>query len=160
MLGDPTKDAASALAPLAGRWASELFAFGLFNASLFAASILPLSTAYLLCEALGFEAGVDKTWGEAPAFYGLYTALVAVGAGIILLPNVPLIPIMLWSQVINGILLPLVLIFMLNLINDPDLMGEHVNSKLFNVISWFITIIMILLTTLLVVTSIYQGLFQ
>lgn len=152
------QDAASALAPLAGRWASELFAFGLFNASLFAASILPLSTAYLICEALGFEAGVDKTWGEAPVFYALYTFLVVVGAGVILLPNVPLIPIMLWSQVINGILLPLVLIFMLDLINDPDLMGEHVNSKAFNVISWLITAIMIILTTLLVGVSIYQGL--
>jgi NRAMP (natural resistance-associated macrophage protein)-like metal ion transporter len=157
---ETAQDAASALAPLAGVWASELFAFGLFNASLFAASILPLSTAYLICEALGFEAGVDKTWGEAPVFYGLYTILVAVGAGIILLPNVPLVPIMLWTQVINGILLPLVLIFMLDLVNDPDLMGEYVNSRLFNIISWFITVIMIVLTTLLVVLSIYQGLFQ
>ncbi|MDD4238060.1 MAG: Nramp family divalent metal transporter [Desulfotomaculaceae bacterium] len=156
---ETAQDAASALAPLAGRWASELFAFGLFNASLFAASILPLSTAYLICEALGFEAGVDKTWGEAPAFYGLYTFLVVIGAGIILLPNVPLIQIMLWSQVINGILLPLVLIFMLDLINDPDLMGEYVNSKTFNVISWLVTFIMIFLTTLLVGISIYQGLF-
>jgi len=157
---ETAQDAASALAPLAGGWASELFAFGLFNASLFAASILPLSTAYLICEALGFEAGVDKTWGEAPVFYGLYTFLVVIGAGVILLPNVPLIPIMLWSQVINGILLPLVLIFMLDLINDPDLMGEHVNSKFFNAISWLITVIMIVLTALLVGVSIYQGLFQ
>lgn len=157
---ETAQDAASALAPLAGRWASELFAFGLFNASLFAASILPLSTAYLICEALGFEAGVDKTWGEAPIFYGLYTFLVVIGAGVILLPHVPLIPIMLWSQVINGILLPLVLIFMLDLINDPDLMGEHVNSKFFNAISWLITIIMIVLTVLLVGISIYQGLSQ
>ncbi len=157
---ETAQDAASALAPLAGSWASELFAFGLFNASLFAASILPLSTAYLICEALGFEAGVDKTWGEAPVFYGLYTFLVVIGAGVILLPNVPLIPIMLWSQVINGILLPLVLIFMLDLINDPDLMGEHVNSKFFNAISWLITVIMIVLTALLVGVSIYQGLFQ
>lgn len=157
---ETAQDAASALAPLAGRWASELFAFGLFNASLFAASILPLSTAYLICEALGFEAGVDKTWGEAPVFYGLYTILVIIGAGVILLPNVPLIPIMLWTQVINGILLPLVLIFMLDLINDPDLMGEHVNSRTFNIISWLITIIMIILTTLLVGASIYQGLFN
>lgn len=155
---ESARDAASALAPLAGRWASELFAFGLFNASLMAASILPLSTAYLICEALGLEAGLNKNWDEAPVFYGLYTFLIIVGAGVILLPNVPLIPIMLWSQVINGILLPLVLIFMLDLINDPDLMGKYVNSKAFNIISWLITIIMIILTILLVVVSIYQGL--
>lgn len=147
------KDAASALMPLAGRWASQLFAFGLFNASLFAASILPLSTAYLICEALGFEAGVDKTWEEAPVFYWLYTFLVVAGAGIILIPDIPLIPILLWSQVINGALLPLVLIFMLNLINDRDLMGEYVNSKAFNLVAWVTTIIMITLTTLLVGTS-------
>ncbi|OPX86591.1 MAG: Divalent metal cation transporter MntH [Pelotomaculum sp. PtaB.Bin104] len=149
------KDAASALMPLAGRWASQLFAFGLFNASLFAASILPLSTAYLICEALGFEAGVDKTWEEAPVFYWLYTFLVVAGAGIILIPDIPLIPIMLWSQVINGALLPLVLIFMLNLINDRDLMGEHVNSRTFNLVAWVTTVIMIALTTLLVGTSIF-----
>lgn len=154
---ETAKDAAIALAPLAGHWASELFAFGLFNASLFAASILPLSTAYLICEALGFEAGVDKTWREAPVFYWLYTFLVAAGAGIILIPDIPLIPIMLWSQVINGALLPLVLVFMLRLVNDPDLMGVHVNSKIFNFIAWVTTVIMIALTTLLVFTSIFPG---
>ncbi|HOV79244.1 MAG TPA: divalent metal cation transporter [Bacillota bacterium] len=146
---ETAKDAASALAPLAGHWASELFAFGLFNASLFAASILPLSTAYLICEAFGFEAGVDKTWGEAPVFYRLYTFLVAAGAGIILIPGIPLIPIMLWSQVINGALLPLVLVFMLKLINDRDLMGDHVNSGIFNFIAWTVTAVMIVLTVLL-----------
>jgi len=156
---ETAKDAASALMPLAGRWASELFAFGLFNASLFAASILPLSTAYLICEALGFEAGVDKTWEDAPVFYWLYTFLVVAGAGIILIPNIPLIPIMIWSQVINGALLPLVLVFMLNLINDRDLMGEHVNSRVFNLIAWVTTVIMIILTTLLVISSILPGLF-
>lgn len=156
---ETAKDAASALAPLAGYWASELFAFGLFNASLFAASILPLSTAYLICEALGFEAGVDKTWEDAPVFYWLYTFLVVAGAGIILIPNVPLIPIMLWSQVINGALLPLVLIFMLNLINDRDLMGEYVNSRVFNLVAWVTTVVMIALTSLLVISSIFPGLF-
>jgi NRAMP (natural resistance-associated macrophage protein)-like metal ion transporter len=150
---ETASDAASALAPLAGHWASELFAFGLFNASLFAASILPLSTAYLICEALGFEAGVDKAWDDAPVFYWLYTFLVAAGAGIILIPNIPLIPIMLWSQVINGVLLPLVLVFMLDLINDRDLMGEYVNSRAFNLVAWTVTVVMILLTTLLVFTS-------
>jgi NRAMP (natural resistance-associated macrophage protein)-like metal ion transporter len=155
---ETAKDAATALAPLAGHWASELFAFGLFNASLFAASILPLSTAYLICEALGFEAGIDKTWDDAPVFYWLYTFLVAAGAGIILIPNIPLIPIMLWSQVINGVLLPLVLVFMLDLINDRDLMGEYVNSRAFNLVAWATTVIMIVLTTLLVFTSIFPGL--
>lgn len=155
---ETAKDAATALAPLAGHWASELFAFGLFNASLFAASILPLSTAYLICEALGFEAGIDKTWDDAPVFYWLYTFLVAAGAGIILIPNIPLIPIMLWSQVINGMLLPLVLVFMLDLINDRDLMGEYVNSRAFNLVAWATTVIMIVLTTLLVFTSIFPGL--
>jgi len=154
---ETAKDAATALAPLAGHWASELFAFGLFNASLFAASILPLSTAYLICEALGFEAGIDKTWDDAPVFYWLYTFLVAAGAGIILIPNIPLIPIMLWSQVINGVLLPLVLVFMLDLINDRDLMGEYVNSRAFNLVAWATTVIMIVLTTLLVFTSIFPG---
>lgn len=156
---ESAKDAANALMPLAGRWAAELYAFGLFNASLFAASILPLSTAYLICEALGFEAGVDKTWEEAPVFYWLYTFIVAAGAGIILFPGIPLIPIMIWTQVINGILLPLVLIFMLNLINDRDLMGEYVNSRIFNLVAWVVTIIMIILTTFLVLTSIFPGLF-
>jgi len=157
---ETAQDAASALMPLAGRWASELFAFGLFNASLFAASILPLSTAFLICEALGFEAGVDKTWEDAPVFYWLYTFLVVAGAGIILIPNIPLIPIMIWSQVINGALLPLVLVFMLNLINDPDLMGEYVNSRAFNLIAWVTTVIMIILTTLLVISSIIPALFR
>ncbi|OPY57516.1 MAG: Divalent metal cation transporter MntH [Pelotomaculum sp. PtaU1.Bin035] len=156
---DTAKDAASALMPLAGHWASELFAFGLFNASLFAASILPLSTAYLICEALGFETGVDKTWKDAPAFYWLYTFLVVAGAGIILIPDIPLIPIMIWSQVINGALLPLVLVFMLNLINDRDLMGKYVNSRLFNLVAWMTTVIMIILTALLVASSIFHGLF-
>ncbi|MCG9968503.1 divalent metal cation transporter [Pelotomaculum terephthalicicum JT] len=157
---ETAKDAASALMPFAGRWASELFAFGLFNASLFAASILPLSTAFLICEALGFEAGVDKTWEDAPVFYWLYTFLVVAGAGIILIPNIPLIPIMIWSQVINGVLLPLVLVFMLNLVNDRDLMGEYVNSRVFNLIAWVTTVIMIILTTLLVISSILPGLFR
>ncbi|ACV62596.1 natural resistance-associated macrophage protein [Desulfofarcimen acetoxidans DSM 771] len=155
---ETAKDAAMSLQPLAGPWASELFAFGLFNASLFAASILPLSTAYLICEALGFEAGVDKTWSEAPIFYWLYTLLIVLGAGLILIPELPLITIMLWSQVINGILLPFVLIFMLEIINDKDIMGEYTNSKIFNMIAWITTIIMIGLTTLLVLSSIFPNL--
>ena len=151
-------DAAIALAPLAGKWASILFAFGLLNASLFAASILPLATAYYVCEALGFEAGIDKPWGKAPVFYWLYTALVVIGAIIILIPNVPLISVMLWSQVINGMLLPFVLVFMLLLINNRDLMGNYVNSRIFNVIAWATTIIMVTLTLLLLVTSLFPNL--
>ncbi|HUW64529.1 MAG TPA: Nramp family divalent metal transporter [Spirochaetia bacterium] len=152
------KDAAIALAPLAGRFASQLFAFGLLNASLFSASILPLATAYSICEALGFEAGVDKTYDEAPQFYTLYTAIIVLGAGLILLPSAPLVPIMFWSQVLNGVLLPVVLIVMLVLINDRSLMGEHTNSPFFNVVSWVTSIGMIGLTLLLVLTQFFPGL--
>ncbi len=155
---DTAKDAAIALEPLAGKWASMLFAFGLLNASIFSASILPLATAYYVCEAFGFEAGVNKTWGEAPVFYWLYTVLIIIGAGIILIPDVPLITIMLWSQVVNGILLPFVLIFMLQLINDEDLMGDYVNSRWYNLIAWSTTIIMVSLTIALVITSLFPDL--
>jgi NRAMP (natural resistance-associated macrophage protein)-like metal ion transporter len=140
------KDAAQALRPLAGDYAYILFAMGLFNASLFAASILPLSTAYTVCEGLGFESGVSKKFGEAPVFYWLYTVLIVAGAGVILTPHLPLIKISILSQVVNGAVLPFVLIFMLLLVNKKDLMGEHVNSRLFNVIAWATTVIMIGLT--------------
>jgi NRAMP (natural resistance-associated macrophage protein)-like metal ion transporter len=139
-------DAAQALRPLAGEYASILFAFGLFNASLFAASILPISTAYAVCEGLGFESGVDKKFSEAPVFYWLYTLLIVAGAVIILLPNVPLIGITVLSQVVNGITLPFILIFMILLINQKDLMGTFTNSRLFNGVAWATTIIMIGLT--------------
>jgi NRAMP (natural resistance-associated macrophage protein)-like metal ion transporter len=152
---DSAKEAAMALAPLAGTWASTLFAIGLLNASLFSACILPLSTAYFLCEAFGIEAGIDKSWGEAPAFYWLYTILIAIGAGFILIPEISLIAVMFWSQVINGVMLPFVLIFMLLLINNRDLMGNYVNRWVYNLISWVIVVIMIVLTLLMVVTSIF-----
>ncbi len=152
-------DAARALAPLAGKWASTLFAIGLLNASLFAAAILPLATAYYVCEAVGLEAGLNKKWNEAPVFYWLFTVLVVMGAGIILIPGVPLLQVMLWSQVINGSLLPFILIYVLVLINDKKLMGEHVNSRSFNIIAWGTTAIMIGLTLLLVVQSIFPKLF-
>ena len=142
-------DAAQALKPLAGNNASILFAVGLFNASLFAASILPLSTAYTVCEGLGFESGVGKKFDEAPAFYWLYTLLIAAGAGVILTPNLPLVKITVLSQVVNGIVLPFVLIFMLLLVNKKSLMGEYVNSRFFNVIAWATTVIMIGLTVAL-----------
>jgi NRAMP (natural resistance-associated macrophage protein)-like metal ion transporter len=149
------KDAAVALAPLAGRYASILFAIGLANASLFAASILPLATAYYVCEGMGWESGVDKNFKTAPQFMWLYTAIIAIGALIILIPNAPLIPIMLISQVVNGVMLPFVLIFMLLLINNEDLMGDFTNSKTFNIIAWATVVIMIVLTLVLVVTSFF-----
>jgi NRAMP (natural resistance-associated macrophage protein)-like metal ion transporter len=139
-------DAAAALKPLAGQYAYILFAVGLFNASLFAASILPLSTAYTVCEGLGFESGVGRKFGEAPAFYWLYTGLIVAGGAVVLIPGLPLVKIAVFSQVVNGIVLPFVLIFMLLLINKKDLMGEYVNTRLFNWVAWATTVIMIGLT--------------
>lgn len=151
------KDAALALVPLAGRWAGVLFAFGLLNASLFAASILPLSTAHVICEGLGFEAGVDRKFREAPIFYWLYTVLIVVGAGFILIPKAPLLKILILSQVANGIWLPVVLIFILLLVNRRDLMGEQINSFSYNVIAWVTTVAMIVLTLVLVYVSVFQA---
>ena len=150
-------DAAQALRPLAGDYAYLLFAAGLFNASLFAASILPISTAYTVCEALGFESGVDKKFSEAPAFYWLYTILLAAGGAVILLPNVPLVKISILSQVINGVVLPFVLVAMLVLINKRELMGKNINSHAFNVIAWATTVIMIVLTIILAVNTLRGG---
>jgi NRAMP (natural resistance-associated macrophage protein)-like metal ion transporter len=149
-------DAARALEPLAGKWATLLFAFGLLNASLFAASILPLSTAHVICEGLGFEAGIDHKFSEAPIFYWLYTILIVVGGGLILIPKAPLWRILVLSQVANGIWLPIVLIFMILLINRKDLMGDQVNSRTFNVVAWVTSIAMIALTLILI----YFGLFH
>jgi Mn2+/Fe2+ NRAMP family transporter len=150
-------DAARALIPLAGKWAGFTFAFGLLNASLFAASILPLSTAHVICEGLGFEAGIDHKFKDAKIFYGLYTVLIAVGAGIILVPHVPIWKIFIFSQVGNGIWLPVVVIFILLLVNRRDLMGEHVNTVTFNVVAWVTAIAMIVLTLVLVYTSLFQA---
>ena len=152
---ESAKEAAIALAPIAGKYASALFAIGLANASLFSASILPLATAYYICEGMGWESGVSKNFKEAPQFMWLYTILIAIGSLIILMPNAPLIAIMWISQVINGVMLPFVLIFMLLLINNSELMGEYTNSKLFNRIAWATTIIMILLTLMCVVTMFF-----
>ena len=139
-------DAAQSLRPLGGNYAFILFSVGLLNASLFAASILPLSTAYTVCEALGFESGLNKKFREAPAFYWLYTGLIAVGALIILIPDFPPVKVAVLSQVLNGILLPAVLIFMLLLVNKRDLMGNFKNPKVYNVIAWVLTVIVIVLT--------------
>ena len=149
--------AAKALIPLAGKWAGLTFAFGLLNASLFAATILPLSTAHVICEGLGFEAGIDHKFSEARIFYGLYTVLIAVDAGIILIPHAPLWKILIFSQVGNGIWLPVVIIFILLLVNRRDLMGEHVNTLTFNIVAWVTAIAMIALTLVLVYTSIFQS---
>jgi len=147
-------DAAIALRPLAGRAASVLFAFGLCNASLFSACILPLATAYYVCEGLGFESGINKRLHEAPTFYGLYTSLVFLGAlAVLLLRENQQIPIILLSQVANGILLPFVLIFMLRLCNREDLMGPYRNRRTFNIIAWVTCIVMIVLTLLLVIST-------
>ena len=145
-------DAAQALRPLAGEYAYLLFAGGLFNASLFAASILPISTSYVVCEGLGLESGLDKRFDEAPAFYWLYTVLIVAGAGVLLIPNFPLVHIMVLSQVVNGVVLPFVLVFMLVLINDKELMGRHTNSRTFNVVAWITVVAMIVLTIAMLLT--------
>jgi Mn2+/Fe2+ NRAMP family transporter len=144
-------DAAQSLRPLGGEYAFLLFAVGLLNASLFAASILPLSTAYTVCEALGFESGLNKKFRGAPVFYWLYTVLIAAGAGIILIPKFPLVPVAVLSQVLNGILLPAVLIFMLLLVNKRELMGKFVNPRAYNVVAGVLTAAVIALTVFMLV---------
>ncbi len=150
---ETAKDAAQALAPLAGAYCTWLFAFGLLNASLFAASILPLSTAYTICEAFGWESSVNHKFTEAPQFYWLYSLMIFLGAAIILLPNMPLVAIMFYSQVINGMLLPFILIFMLLLINDRRIMGDYVNSKIMNWVTWLTVGILILLSVAMVISA-------
>jgi len=140
---ESAKDAALALKPLAGQYCFYLFAFGLLNASVFSACILPLSTAYSVCEGMGWEVGVNRRFREAPQFYTLYTAIIFIGAAVILLPGVKLVPIMLLSQATNGILLPFVLIFMLLLVNNKRLMGTYTNSRLYNIISILVVVAMI-----------------
>ena len=139
-------DAAGSLRPIGGEYAYLLFSVGLLNASLFAASILPLSTAYTVCEALGFESGLNRKFREAPVFYWLYTGLIIVGAGIILIPKAPLVKLAVLSQVLNGVLLPFVLVFMLLLVNKRQLMGRYINSRSYNVVAWGLTGIIVALT--------------
>lgn len=147
-IGDAA-DAAASLRPLGGDYAYLLFAFGLLNASLFAASILPLSTAYTVCEALGFESGLTKRFREAPVFYWLYTGLIATGAIVILVPKVPLVRIAVFSQVLNGVLLPFVLVFMLILVNRTSLMGKLVNGPVYNFVAWGLTALATILTVVM-----------
>ena len=145
------KDAALALGPLAGNISSQVFAFGLFIASIFSATILPLATAFYVCEAFGFEAGIDKSWEEAPEFYVLYTAILVIAAAIILFPNAPLIQISMWSQVLNGLLLPVVLVCMIMLVTNKKIMGEYVNKPYNTIIGWITVSILIILSGMLIV---------
>ena len=150
------KDAAQALEPLAGRLASHVFAFGLFIASVFSATILPLATAYYISEAFGFEAGIDKKWDEAKEFYVLYTGILIISALVILIPGAPLIKISIWSQVLNGILLPVVLISMMLLINNKKIMGAYVNNITQNIIGWSAVILLIGLSLILLVIPFFS----
>ena len=151
-------DAAVALGPLAGHAATALFAVGLCNASLFSACILPLATAYYVCEGLGLESGINKRFSEAPAFYWLYTSLIFLGMlAVILLSEAQQVPIILLSQVANGVLLPFVVIFMLQLTNREDIMGKYRNGRFFNVIAWITCVVMVALTLLLLVTSFFPN---
>jgi Mn2+/Fe2+ NRAMP family transporter len=150
------KDAALSLRPLAGNLASQVFAFGLFIASIFSATILPLATAFFVCEAFGFEAGLDKKWNEAREFYVLYTGILVISAGIIMIPKAPLIAISLWSQVINGILLPVVLLCMMILINKKKIMGQYVNGRTTNIIGWSSVVILIGLSAALLVIPFFN----
>ena len=151
-------DVANALIPVAGEYAGIIFAIGFLNASLFSAIILPLSTSYYVCESLGFETGISKTFKEAPVFHGLYAGMIFICAIVILIPNIPLADILLFSQVINGLILPIILVLMLVIINDKSIMGEYVNSKWYNYIAWAITIIITILVVIMIVTSFIPGL--
>lgn len=152
---ETAKDVALALKPLAGQYASLLFGFGLLGASMLAAFVLPLSTAYAVCEAFGFEHGISKSHKEAPVFFSLYTILIVLGAAIVLWPNLSLYHVMLTTQVVNGVLLPPILIFMVLIASKKSIMGEYVNSKFFNVVSWSFTIILVLLSLLLLISTLF-----
>jgi Mn2+/Fe2+ NRAMP family transporter len=155
---ETAKDAALALHPLAGPYASALFALGLFNASVFTAAVLPLSTTYVMCEAFGWESGISHRLKDAPAFFGFYTAFIVLGAGIILLPFRSLVQVMMASQTLNGVLLPVILIVMLRLVNDRRIMGKFTNGRSFNVLAWIIVAALIALTAILLLTTFFPGL--
>jgi Mn2+/Fe2+ NRAMP family transporter len=154
---DEAKDAAMALGPLAGKAASAIFASGLFVASIFSATILPLATAFYVCEAFGFEAGIDKSWKEAPQFYWLFTIIIAVSVGIILMPGAPLIEITIWSQVINGVLLPVVLVSMLLIINKKEVMGAYVNKPFANLVGWLTAAVLIGMNAIFLGMSVFGS---
>ncbi|HHJ98736.1 MAG TPA: divalent metal cation transporter, partial [Actinobacteria bacterium] len=144
---------ASALAPLAGPYAELLFSVGLLSASLLAAAVLPLTAAYAICEAFGWESGLDRSWSEAPLFNGVYTLVIIASAAVILVPGIHLIGIMLVSQVINGILLPFLLVFMMRIVNDRSVMGRHVNGRAHNMLAWGTILMVIALTAMLLVMT-------
>lgn len=152
---ETAKDVALALKPLAGNYATFLFGFGLLGASMLAAFVLPLSTSYAVCEAFGFEHGISRSYKEAPVFFSLYTVIIVLGAAIVLWPNLSLYNIMLTTQVVNGILLPPILIFMVLIASKKSIMGDHANTKFFNIIAWAFTFILILLTILLLLSTLF-----
>ncbi|MDO8987584.1 MAG: Nramp family divalent metal transporter [Coriobacteriia bacterium] len=147
--------AASALAPIAGSYAQTLFAIGLLSASVLAACVLPLTAAYAICEAFGWETGIDRSWSEAPAFNGIYTFVIAFGAAVILLPRLDLITIMVFSQAINGVLLPFLLIFMMGIANDRHIMGRYANGPIYNIMSWATILVVIALTAALLFMTLF-----
>lgn len=151
---EKASDAARALAPLAGEAASFVFAAGLFVASVFAATILPVTTSFYICEAFGFEAGIDKTIRQAPQFYGLFTSILVIGVAIVLIPGIPLIRISLMSQVINGLLLPVILVCMMLLVNDKEIMGKYVNGRFSNAVGWTTVAVLACLSLFLVARTI------
>jgi Mn2+/Fe2+ NRAMP family transporter len=153
------EDAAHALRPLAGRYAQTLFGLGLFGASMLAAGVLPLATAYSISEALGFEKGVSRSFREAPIFLGIFTFLVAVGAAIAIVPNLPLIRVLLVTQVINGLLLPVVLFAVLRLVNNREVMGRYVNGPIYNIAAWLTAILVTILSLLYILNTLFPGIF-
>ncbi|HLD89349.1 MAG TPA: Nramp family divalent metal transporter [Candidatus Nanoarchaeia archaeon] len=157
---ESASDAAVALAPLAGKYATILFAVGFFAAAFFGAAILPISTAYYFSEALGFESGINKKFNEAPQFYFILTIMIALASLVVLIPKIPLITLMILSQVINGIILPVILIFMLLLVNNKKIMGEHTNSLFYNIFAWSVCVGIIILTALLVITTVFPRMFR
>lgn len=157
---ETAKDVAIALKPLAGEYASLLFGFGLLGASVLAAFVLPLSTSYAVCEAFGFEHGISKSYKDAPAFFGLYTVIIILGAAIVLWPGLSLYHVMLLTQVINGMLLPPILIFMVLIASKKSVMGEYANTPIFNAVSWIFTGILIVLTVLLMLGTLFPSLMQ
>jgi Mn2+/Fe2+ NRAMP family transporter len=152
---DSAAMAARALEPLAGHYAQQLFAVGLFGASMLAAGVLPLATAYSISEALGFEKGVSRSFREAPIFLGVFTFLIAVGAAIAMIPDLPLIQVLLATQVINGLLLPIVLVAVLRLVNDREVMGAYVNGPLYNIAAWLTVVVVTLLSLLFILSTLF-----
>lgn len=138
-------DAAIALKPLAGDYSSILFGIGLFNASFFAAALLPLAGSYYICQGMGWESGVGKSFKEAPHFFTIFTGMIVIGGSMTLIPNIDLFKILIYTQILNGLLIPLVILFILNLCNDPDIMGEYTNSPIQNFISYLLVLAMVLL---------------